>query len=166
MFRQTLRMHEIRPCADDRDQEASLAIYNAIWPLDAITMDEVRSLESRASAYTDLLAPGGSVWIGLLPWRPGVGQAFVTVLPEHRRRGLGTAFYERISAWLGEHDVDQIDAIVPEDDEESIAFAVKRGFHEVERNGRMILDLAEVEPEPPALPEGVEIVNVGPAAGA
>jgi GNAT superfamily N-acetyltransferase len=153
------RVPEIRPCADDRDKEASLAIYNAVWPLDAITMDEVRSFESRASAYVDFVAPGGSAWVGLMPWQPGFGEALVTVLPVHRRQGLGTAFYERISEWLAEHEVDRIDAPVPEDDEESIAFAVKRGFYEVERNGRMILDLAAVEPEPPAPPEGVEIVT-------
>jgi GNAT superfamily N-acetyltransferase len=152
-------VHEIRPCADERDKEASLAIYNAIWPLDAITMDEVRSFESRASAYADFLAPGGSAWVGLMPWRPDAGGTLVTVLPQHRRQGLGTAFYERISAWLAEHDVDQIDATVPEDDEESLAFAVKRGFEEVERNGRMILELAAVEPAPPTPPEGVEIVT-------
>jgi len=152
-------VHEIRRCADDDDKAASLANYNAIWPLDAITMDEVRSFESRASAFADFLAPGGSAWVGLLPWRPGFGETFVTVLPEHRRQGLGTAFYEHISAWLIEHDIDQIDATVPEDDEESIAFAVKRGFHEVERNGRMILDLGAIDPERPAPPEGIEIVT-------
>jgi GNAT superfamily N-acetyltransferase len=152
-------MHEIRLCADDEDKAASLAVYNAVWPLDAITMDQVRSFESRASAYADFLAPGGSAWVGLLPWRPGFGETFVTVLPEHRRQGLGTAFYERISAWLAEQDIHQIDATVPEGDEESIAFAVKRGFHEVERNGRMILDLGAIDPERPAPPEGVEIVT-------
>jgi GNAT superfamily N-acetyltransferase len=152
-------VHEIRPCADDDDKAASLAIYNEIWPLDAITIDEVRSFESRASAYADFLGSGGSAWVGLLPWRPGFGETFVTVLPEHRRQGLGTAFYERISEWLAQHDIDQIDTTVPEDEDASIAFAVKRGFHEVERNGRMILDLAAVEPEPAAPPEGVEIVT-------
>lgn len=152
-------MHEIRPCADDDDKAASLAIYNAIWPLDAITMDEVRSFESRASDYADFLALGGSAWVGLLPWRPGFGEALVTVLPEYRRQGLGTAFYARISSWLTERKIREIDATVPEDDEESIAFAVKRGFREVERNGRMILDLGAIDPEPPAPPEGVEIVT-------
>jgi GNAT superfamily N-acetyltransferase len=152
-------VHEIDLCVDDADKAASLAIYNAIWPLDAVTINEVRSLESRASAYADFLAPGGSAWVGLLPWRPGFGETFVTVLPEHRRHGLGTAFYERISEWLADHDIDRIDATVPEDDEESIAFALKRGFQEVERNGRMILDLAKIEPEPADPPEGVEIVT-------
>jgi GNAT superfamily N-acetyltransferase len=152
-------VHEIRPCAYDADKAASLAIYNAVWPLDAITIDDARSFESRASAYAEFLAPGGSAWVGLLPWRPGVGGTLVAVLPEHRRQGLGTAFYERISAWLAEHDVHQMDATVPEDDEESIAFAVKRGFREVERNGRMILELAGIDPEPPTPPEGIEIVT-------
>ena len=152
-------MHEIDLCVDDADKAASLAIYNAIWPLDAVTIAEVRSLESRASAYADFLAPGGSAWVGLLPWRPGFGETFVTVLPEHRRQGLGTAFYERISEWLADHDIDRIDATVPEDDEASIAFALRRGFQEVERNGRMILDLATIEPEPADPPEGVEIVT-------
>ena len=152
-------MHEIRPCADDDDKAASLAVYNAIWPLDAITMDEVRSFESRATAFADFLAPGGSAWVGLLPWRPGFGETLVTVLPQHRRQGLGTAFYEQISAWLAEYDVHQMDTTVPEDDEESSAFAVKRGFHEVERNGRMILDLSASKLEPPNPPDGVEVVT-------
>ena len=153
------RVHEIRLCADDADKEYSLAVYNAIWPLDAITMDEVRSFESGAIAFADFIAPGGSAWVGVMPSRPDVGGTLVTVLPERRRQGLGTAFYELISDWLAEHDIDRIDATVPEDDEESIAFATKRGFEEVERNGRMILELAAAEPEPPAPPEGVQIVT-------
>jgi GNAT superfamily N-acetyltransferase len=152
-------VHEIHSCADEGEKETSLAIFNAVWPLDAITLDEVRSLESRAIAFADFLAPGGSAWVGLLPWRPGFGEAFVTVLPAHRQQGLGTAFYERISQWLEKHHIDQVDATVPEDDEESIAFATKRGFREVERNGRMILDLAETELTAAAPPEGVEIVT-------
>lgn len=152
-------MQEIRLCADDADKAASLLIYDAVWPLDALTIDEVRSFESRASAFADFIAPGGSAWIGLLPWRPGVGQAFVTVLPEHRRQGLGMALYERISEWLAEHEVDRIDTVVPEDEPESIAFAVKHGFEEVERNGRMILELATIEPEPPMPPDSLQIVT-------
>jgi GNAT superfamily N-acetyltransferase len=151
-------MEEIRPCADDADKEWSLAVYNQIWPLDALTIEDVRSFESRTTEFADFVASGGSAWIGLLPWRPGIGETHVAVLPAHRRRGLGTAFYQRISEWLRQRDVDVVDATVPEDYEASIAFAVKRGFHEVERNGRMILELAERDLEPVAPPEGIEIV--------
>ena len=152
-------MHEIRPCADEADKAASLAVYNEIWPLDAVTLDEVHSFESGATAFADFIAPGGSAWVGVMPWRPGIGQVLVTILPAHRGRGLGTAFYERVSAWLREHEVDTIDAPIPEDDERSIAFAAKRGFEEVERNGRMLLELTAREPDPVAPPEGVEIVT-------
>jgi GNAT superfamily N-acetyltransferase len=152
-------MHEIRPCADEADKAQSLAVYNEVWPLDAVTLDEVHSFESRATAFADFVAPGGSAWIGVMPWRPSIGEALVTVLPTRRRHGLGTAFYDHVSAWLREREVDTIDAPIPEDDETSIAFAAKRGFREVERNGRMILDLTARQPEPVAPPEGVEIVT-------
>ena len=152
-------MHEIRPCADEADKARSLAVHNEIWPLDAVTLDEMHSFESSATAFADFVAPGGSAWIGVMPWRPGIGQALLTVLPTHRGHGLGTAFYEEVSAWLRQQEVDTIDAPIPEDDETSIAFAAKRGFEEVERNGRMLLELTEREPEPVAPPKGVEIVT-------
>ena len=156
-------MHEIRPCADEADKAASLAVYNEIWPLDAVTLDEVHSFESGATAFADFIAPGGSAWVGVMPWRPGIGQVLVTILPAHRGRGLGTAFYERVSAWLREHEVDTIDAPIPEDDERSIAFAAKRGFEEVERNGRMLLELTAREPDPWRLPRESRS-SLGPSA--
>jgi GNAT superfamily N-acetyltransferase len=152
-------MHEIRPCADDADKAHSLAVYNEIWPLDALTIEDVRSFETRTTEHADFISPGGSAWVGLLPWRPGIAETHVAVLPDHRERGLGTAFYEQISDWVRERDVDVIDATVPEDDEASIAFATKRGFNEVERNGRMILELTDHQPEPVAPPDGIEIVT-------
>jgi GNAT superfamily N-acetyltransferase len=150
---------EIRLCAGEHEKAESLAIYNEVWPLDAITMDELRVFESIAIDCADFLVRGGSGWVGLMPRRPDVGLAFVTVLPRHRRRGLGAALYARISAWLAEQSVVQVDATVPEDDEQSLEFALKRGFREVERNRRMILELCSVEPGPVAPPEGIEIVT-------
>ena len=152
-------MHEIRLCADEADEAASLAIYNEVWPLDAVTMDEVRSFKSGALAYADFLGQGGSAAVGVMPRRPDVGFLLLTVLPENRGRGLGTALYRTGSDWLSARSIEQIDAPVPEDDEESIAFAVRRGFREVERNGRMILDLEFLKPEPVAPPEGIEIIT-------
>jgi hypothetical protein len=44
---------EVRPCRDEPDEELTLGVYNAVWPFDVVTMDEVRSfkearLEGRA----------------------------------------------------------------------------------------------------------------------
>ena len=47
----------------------------------------------RRSRYADFLAPGGSAAVGVLNRRPDVGYVLVTVLPENRGRGLGTALY-------------------------------------------------------------------------
>jgi GNAT superfamily N-acetyltransferase len=150
---------EIRRCADEADEEATLAIYNTVWPWDAVTMNEVRSFKSQTLDYGDFLGPGGSVAVGVMPRRPDVGYVLLTVLPEHRRHGVGSALYREASAWLAERGVHQIDAPVPEDDEASIGFAERRGFQEMERNGRMILDLAALEPPSIDPPAGIEIIT-------
>jgi len=150
---------EIRPCADEADEAATLAIYNAVWPHSAVTMDEVRSFKSQTLAYGDFLGPGGSVAVAVMPSRPEVGFVLLTVLPEHRKRGLGNALYAQASAWLAKRDVHRIDARAREDDEESIAFATRRGFEEIERNRRMVLDLTALDPRPIDPPEGVEVIT-------
>ena len=152
-------MLEIRRCADDADLERSLAIYNAVFPSEAVTMDEVHSFISQTLDYGDFIGPGGSVAVGVMPQRPDVGFVMLGVLPDHRRRGVGTALYRAVSAWLAERDVHRIDVPVHEDDEEAIAFAERRGFQEVERNRRMVLDLTTLDPLPVEPPAGVEIVS-------
>jgi mycothiol synthase len=151
------RVHEIHLCSDERDEEVSLAIYNEIWPLDAITMDELRWFKSQTVAYGDFLGSGGSAAVALMNRRPDVGTVILTVLPGERGRGLGTALYRTVSTWLSAREIAEIEAPVREDDEDSLAFAVGRGFHEVERERRMTLDLAALEPQPVDAPEGIEI---------
>jgi GNAT superfamily N-acetyltransferase len=120
-------------------------------------MDEVRSFKSQTVAYADFLGSGGSAVVALLNRRPDLGQVILTVLPGERGRGLGTALYRTVSTWLSAKEVTEIEAPVPEDDEESLAFALERGFREVKRDRRMILDLAAYEPRRVAAPEGIEI---------
>jgi mycothiol synthase len=150
---------EIRPCANEEDEELSLAIYNTVWPMSAVTMDEVRSFKSQTLDYCDFLGPGGSAVVAVVPSRPDVAFVLLTVLPEQRHRGVGTALYREVSAWIAERGVHRIDARVSEDDEESIAFAARRGFGEVERNRRMVLDLTTLEPPSVDPPAGVEIIT-------
>jgi GNAT superfamily N-acetyltransferase len=83
--------------------------------------------------------------------------ALVTVLAEHRRRGVATAIYETISAWARERDLDSIEVPVLDNDPESLAFAQRRGFVEERREKGVVLELAEIEPPPVEPPEGVEI---------
>ena len=155
---------EVRPCADDDEQERALAVYNAVWASEAITMDEVRFFRNSSRAYAAFLAKSdgldvGSVAAGVLPAHPHRAWTRLTVLPEHRRRGVGTALYRTVSDWLREQGIDRIRGPVGEDDPESLAFVERRGFTESERNGRMILDLTNVDVPAIEHPEGIEITT-------
>lgn len=155
---------EVRLCRNEAEEEQTLAIYNAVWPRDSVTMAEVESFKRSMRDYSDHLAlvgrePAGSAAVGITPQRPDVAFALVTVLPAHRRQGIGTALYRTISAWLAERGVGRIDAPVPEDDADSLAFATHRGFEEAERNSRLVLELARVDPGPVDPPAGVRILT-------
>lgn len=155
---------EIRPCRDESDESVALAIYNRVWPWDAITMDEVRSFKQQANEYADHVAyleeqPAGSLAVAHMPQQPAAALALLTVLPQYRGRGVGTALYGVASSWCAERALDLIDAPVPEDEPESLAFAARRGFREVERNGRMLLDLRALEVPQLDPPAGIEIVT-------
>jgi GNAT superfamily N-acetyltransferase len=144
-------MVEIRPCRDDADERVSLEIYNAVWPALAITMAEVESFKTAMRDYGDHLAlvageAVGAAAVAISPTQPDVGLAYVTVLAERRGQGAGTMLYAAASRWLAERGIEELDAPVPEDDERSLAWARRRGFREVERDSRLVLDLPASEP--------------------
>jgi mycothiol synthase len=155
---------EVRACANTGDEERSLAVYNAVWPWDSVSMDEVESFKSSMRAYVDFLAlaggePVGSAAVGLSPRLVDAAFALVTVLPDHRRQGIGTALYHGISGWLADPGTEWIDAPIFESDSESIAFATRRGFVEVERTPRLILELETVEPAAVDPPDGIRVTT-------
>lgn len=154
----------VRRTARREDEQQSLEIHNAVRPMDAVTMKEVDSFEESTVAYADHLA-----WLDDKP----VGSRFVAVQPQRPRRrsrrreraaelspaGLGTALYREVSRWCAARGVQTIEAPVAEDDEASYAYATRRGFVEVERNGRMILDLTALDPAAVDAPPGIEILT-------
>jgi GNAT superfamily N-acetyltransferase len=84
----------------------------------------------------------------------------VTVLPQHRRVGVGTALVEAVTAWSRDRDAGEIETRVEADDEESLAFAQRRGYREHSREDGLELTLADVEQAALAPPDGVEIVEL------
>jgi mycothiol synthase len=155
---------DVHATRNEEEEQVSLEVYNAVWPWDSVTMLEVRSFQEQVLDYGDFLArldgaPVGSATVARLPSRPNIGFALVTVLAEHRRRGVGSALYETTSAWFAEHGIVELDAVVPEDDETSLDWAFRRGFREIERNSRLVLDLRGYEPQPVESPQGIEIVT-------
>ncbi len=159
-----VRVIAVRRAADRADQELSLELHNAVWPQHAVTMDDVDSFVASALAHADHVAfvegePAGAAFVAILPSRPAVCFALVTVLAGQRGRGVGSALYRALSSWCAAEGIATIDARVEEDDEASLGFAERRGFVEIERNGRMVLDLGGLESPPVASPAGVEVVT-------
>ena len=155
---------EIRKCASEADEQVSLDIHNAVWPQQAVTMAEVRSFKSRTRDSADFLAVLGGAAVGssvvaILPQRPDRAFVLTTVLAERRRRGAGTALYGVVSRWADDRSLELLWAPVEEDDAESLAFAGRRGFVEIERNPRMVLDLASIEEPHIGPPAGIEITS-------
>ena len=91
--------------------------------------------------------------------KPGTGHGEVFVLPEHRGAGVGSALYERVAEWVQERGCVTLETTVAEDDPESLAWVDRRGFREVGRNSRMVLDLTAIEAPAIDPPAGVEIVT-------
>jgi GNAT superfamily N-acetyltransferase len=154
----------VRPCASEDEEALSLEIHNTVWPHRAVTMDEVRSFQAATKDYGDFLAevdgvPKGSAAIAILPQRPQAGFLLLTVLEDGRRRGAGSALYAVVSDWLHERGLDVVHASVSEADDESLAFARRRGFREIERYPRLLLDVAAIEEPAVEAPPGIEIVT-------
>ena len=57
----------------------------------------------------------------------------VRILPEHRRRGLGSAYLDRVLADARALGPEHIETVVLASNEDGLAFALARGFVEVER---------------------------------
>jgi GNAT superfamily N-acetyltransferase len=155
---------DVRACTSEDEEARSLAIHNTVWPHRAVTMDEVRSFKEACKGYSDFLGSvdgeeKGSAAIAILPQRPKHGFLLLTVLEDGRRRGLGSALYATVSEWMRERGLDEVHASAMEDDEESLAWAARRGFREIERYPRLILDLSTIEEPVVYAPPGVEILT-------
>jgi mycothiol synthase len=90
---------------------------------------------------------------------PGTGNGEAFVLPEHRGSGVGAALYQEIASWVIERGCVTLETTVAEDDEDSLRWVDRRGFREVGRSSRLVLDLTTIETPAVDAPEGVEIVT-------
>jgi GNAT superfamily N-acetyltransferase len=155
---------EVLPYADEADERRGLDVYNAVWPHERIGIEEERSYRASLRDYVDLLASidgevAGSAIGSIQPQSPDSVFALVSVLPERRRRGVGSALYDAISDWARERGLDTIETFVADNDPESLAFADRRGFAEDSRERGVSLDLTRTDPPAVEVPEGVEITT-------
>jgi mycothiol synthase len=154
----------IRETATEEEKRRALEIYNTVEPDDAVTREDAARFEASALAFVELLASidgrdVGSAACLVYPQNPGSAFTLVDVLPHARRVGAGQAMYEACSAFARVHGCEQLTVRVDANDEESLGFAVRRGFVVQQRENWLELDVASSS-VPIDAPAGVRIVDL------
>lgn len=126
-------------------------------------LDSLRHAQQAAQAAYVLARLGGEpVGCGMSAVFPGADAAWpeadASVLSAFRRRGIGSAILETVSARVRELGAEGLQVEVKESDESSIAFVEKRSFVEIERQKEVVLDLSGLTASPAEPPPGITIV--------
>lgn len=155
----------IREAETREDLAALCEIWAAITPREPMKPEQLLSRKARQPERLYLLAEENGRATGLAlvaptdsPNRRYVG---VRVLPDRRRRGIGSALYEPALAHARALEPEWISTMVSAADPDSVAWAERRGFEESSRQVELVLRLSGDE-RPPPLPSGIEIVEVTP----
>jgi GNAT superfamily N-acetyltransferase len=125
--------------ADEQTVADWQRIHNEIIATDPLSLDDVRERSGRHRlelAYVD--APGQQSAVGnstvRRPTGDGGAMVIARVLPAYRRRGIGTLLHERgLEVALSWADERPVETVVLASNEDGLAFALARGFVEVER---------------------------------
>jgi mycothiol synthase len=152
----------VRICTSAAERARSLDIYNEVWPRRGVTSEDVEAWKRTSLASVEFLGSvdgvdGGSAAAALYTSRPTTAEVLVTVLQNFRRRGLGSALLRAAATWAVEHGAEELDTRVEADDEESVGFALRRGFGVHSRELGLELQLHGLEPGPVDPPAGIEI---------
>lgn len=152
------------------DLDGFLGVLNTVFPMFALTADELRqelslqSVDSRRRwiARIDGVPVGAAACERQL-WAPESPSAEVTigVLERARRRGIGSQLLDLSAAFARDLGLRSARIFTSEDHPDGIQFLQARGYREVERLVFVELDLTRGHPVPAdALPDGVRIVSL------
>jgi GNAT superfamily N-acetyltransferase len=134
-------------------------VWNAITPREPIRVDEIKRRMARQPERLHLIA--GPVGAGLVTPSDSPGRLYVgvRVLPEARRRGLGSSIFDRLVEHARGLEPEWLSTQVSEADRDSLAWAERRGFEEYGRQVELVLALRGDE-QPPAPVDGIQIVEL------
>lgn len=150
---------DITRCVTDEDYEAWRQVRIAILPYErTVSVAELREGDSPDRLMVLAQEDGVVVGHGLSDRADsaGAGSVIPRVLPEHRRRGHGTALLEHLVQHVETLGLPRLRAGA--DDEGSLAFAQRFGFEEVNREVEQTYGVdGPVTPSP--VPDGIEVVT-------
>jgi mycothiol synthase len=151
----------IRRATTDLDLAAWCEVWNAITPREPVTVEDQQRRLERQPERLQLVAPGKGVALVAPSDSPGRLYLGVRVLPEWRRRGLGSKLYEQAIGHALARQPEWLSGIVSGEEPDSLAWAERRGFSEYGREVELVLRLQGDE-RLPSPPDGIEIVEVTP----
>jgi mycothiol synthase len=153
-------MIELRKAVTDADLEAWRQVKLRVLPGErAPTVEELRAETGKLFLLAELDGELAGSGLGGRSDAAGRGFAAARVLPELRRRGVGTALLYELAAHCATLGFTRVGALVDGADEGSVAFARRFGFEERRRDVEQVRFIGDEEPPPPP-PEGAEIVAV------
>ncbi len=152
-------MIELRRAETDADLEAWRQVRIAVLPNErSQSVEEMRRGESPEQVLLLAQLGGEVVGSGFAGRSDLAGQGFLAprVVPDARRRGVGTALLRALADHVQALGFDQ--AGTSADDSGSVAFAERFGFREVGREVEQVRTIGDESR--PSVPDGVEIVSL------
>ncbi len=154
------RVQEIREIGED-ELGTLVEIARAAQPREVASVEGFVDWHNQAAEMVWLLAGEAGAGYCLTGWHTpphrAIGAAFVA--PGPRRAGLGSVLVQALESWAAARGITELEGPVSEDDEESLAWSARRGYTEIGRNSRLVLDLTAIDAPEPSPPAGVEIVT-------
>ena len=156
-------MGEIREIHED-ELDAWVAASKAALD-EADTVEGYLDWKRQARETTWLLASqdgrdvGTAIGVGGWHSPDGVARGEVRVVPDARGGGIGSALLRELSTWARGLGYAELMGPVKEIDGASLAWVARRGFVEVGRNSKLVLDLTAIEAPAVEAPQGTEIVT-------
>jgi GNAT superfamily N-acetyltransferase len=121
--------------ADEQSVADWQRVHNEIIPTDPLSLDDVRERSARhrleLARLADAVVGNSTV---RRPTDDEGAMVIARVLPPYRRRGIGTLLLQRgLEVALSWADERPVETVVLASNEDGLAFALARGFVEVER---------------------------------
>ena len=151
----------LAPAETDADLEAMMAVRKEVTPEARPTVENLRfNLDSKPDlTYVVGRIDDEPVACGFVePWQT-FAWGDIAVVPERRRRGIGSLILADLSERARALGKDQIQFEVKQIDEESRTFLERRGFECVGGEEAVVLDLDGIEAPAVDPPPGVRIVS-------
>jgi mycothiol synthase len=154
-------MIELRVVSTDADYESWAAIKTRVVPNEPVTAEQVKASDEdgRLLLLAALDGVDAGCGIGVPSGFAGLAFTMARVLPEHRRRGVGSELVRALCDHARALGREGINAFVDDDDPGSLAFVHRFGLRQVDYQLHQVRVVGD-EPPAPQLP-GIDLIALG-----